>query len=211
MNNPYILLPFRFNRFPNFKVLIVNDVGEHLFLGNETFDNLISNRLDHNSPLFLNLKGKHIATDTEVTPIIDLLATKYRTKKAYLRNFTNLHMVVVTLRCNHRCNYCHASSEAAEKHSWDMSQETAKMVVQMIMETPSPLVKIEFQGGEPLLNFDTIKFIVKEAKKINRLKHKDLVFVLCTNLTLITEPILKYLRKRGNPCLYLFRWTERNS
>jgi len=197
VNNPYILLPLRFSRFPNSKVLIVNDSGEYLFLNPVNFENLISYRLDHKSELFLNLKGKHIVTDTDITPIIDLLATKYITKKAFLQNFTYLHMVVLTLRCNHRCNYCHASSEAADKHSWDMSQDTAKKVVQMVMETPSSAVKIEFQGGEPLLNFDIIKLIVKEAKKLNRQKNKNLSFVLCTNLTLIDKPILRYLKKEG--------------
>ena len=41
-------------------------------------------------------------TDTAVTPVIDLLATKYRTKREFLKGFTGLHPVVVTLRCNQR-------------------------------------------------------------------------------------------------------------
>ncbi len=195
MSSRYLLLPFRFCRFPGKPVLLVNEVGEYIFLDTEAFERIISYRLDRSEPIFLDLKGKHILTDTAVTPVINLLSTKYRTKKAFLKTFTALHMIVVTLRCNHHCNYCHASSQAADRRHWDMNQETAENVVRIIMETPSPVVKIEFQGGEPLLNFEIVKTIVREAKRINRRKGKDLSFVLCTNLTLLDKPTLTFLKK----------------
>jgi His-Xaa-Ser system radical SAM maturase HxsB len=194
MNKSYTLLPFRFGRFPGATVLVVNETGDFQFLPTELFDQLISYRLDHRSAEFLDLKGKHFVTDTEIEPVIELLATKYRTRKAFLTNFTALHIVVVTLRCNQKCNYCHASSQPQEAKRWDMNRETAINTTKMIMETPSPIVKIEFQGGEPLLNFDIVKLIIKTAKEINIKKQKDLSFVVCTNLTLITEEVLKYLR-----------------
>ena len=62
---------------------------------------------------------------------------------------------------------------------------------------PSDIIKIEFQGGEPLLNFEVVKTIVREAKRLNRKKNKNLYFVICTNLTLIDEPTLAYCKKEG--------------
>ena len=35
---------------------------------------------------------------------------------------------------------------------------------------PAKAIKIEFQGGESLLNFDLIKFIVQKAKEISETK-----------------------------------------
>ena len=136
-------------------------------------------------------------TDTAVTPVIDLLATKYRTKREFLKSFTGLHMVVVTLRCNQRCNYCHASGQPTDQQRWDMTPETAINVVHKIMASPSEIIKIEFQGGEPLLNFEVVKTIVREAKKLNRKKNKHIYFVLCSNLTLIDDPTLAYCKKEG--------------
>jgi uncharacterized protein len=193
--NPYTILPFRFIRFPNHRVLIVNEAGEHKFIHKEAFEKLINYQLESTSPIFLSLKGKHFLTDTDLTPVINLLATKYRTKKAFLRNFTTLHMVVVTLRCNQSCSYCHASSQPPKNTKWDMNYHTAVNTVHTIMETPAPSIKIEFQGGEPLLNFDVVKTIVKEAKKANKIKQKDLSFVICTNLTLVNKEVLNYLSK----------------
>jgi len=196
-SEPYVLLPFRFGHFSPDRLLVVNDVGEYHFLTPAEFEDLVSYKLTPGSPLFLDLKGKHFLTDTALTPIINLLATKYRTKREFLKTFTALHMVVVTLRCNQRCNYCHASSQSPEAREWDMSLDTALQVVDKIMTTPSPIVKIEFQGGEPLLNFGVVKAIVQEAKRLNRTRRKNLSFVLCTNLTLMDEATLKYLKKEG--------------
>lgn len=177
--------------------MLVNEAGDFHFLGTDLFESLINYELNPTSIEFLNLKGKHFITDTSLSPVINLLATKLRSKQAYLKNFTALHMVVVTLRCNHRCDYCHASSQAPAHKKWDMDSKTALNVVRTIMETPSPVVKIEFQGGEPLLNFEVVRFIVKEAKKLNRKKRKNLSFVICTNLTLLDEHVLFFLKKEG--------------
>ena len=78
-----------------------------------------------------------------------------------------------------------------------MDRETAINVAYMIMNTPSPIVKIEFQGGEPLLNFEVIETIVKEAKRINQKRKKALSFVICTNLTLMDMATLRYLKREG--------------
>jgi His-Xaa-Ser system radical SAM maturase HxsB len=197
--DPYLLLPFRFKRFPKSKILLVNEVGEFIFLNTTDFEKLISYKLNNGSELYYDLKAKSFISDSEseLPYRIDLLATKYRTKKAYLRNFTSLHMVVITLRCNHRCNYCHASSQDADTQKFDMNIETARQVVETIFMSPSPYIKIEFQGGEPLLNFNAVKEIIRYAEKINKQKQKYLSFVLCTNLTLIDESILRFLKEHN--------------
>lgn len=196
---PYILLPFRFMRFPDRNVLLVNEAGEYLFLKMDDYDKLYHNNLEPQSDLFLDLKSKHFLADTEfsIAPEIDLLATKYRTKKSYMKDFTSLHMVIVTLRCNHRCNYCHASSKDSKACQFDMSFEISRKVVEMIFRSPSPFIKIEFQGGEPLLNFSVVYEVVKYAEKVNKRIQKQLSFVLCTNLTLVTKEILDFLNKHN--------------
>jgi His-Xaa-Ser system radical SAM maturase HxsB len=190
-------MPFRFSPVAGNRMLVVNEVGEFIFLDRPTFERFVAYDLDPASGIFLDLKGKHFVTDTAVTPVIELLATKYRTKREFLKSFTGLHMVVITLRCNQRCNYCHASSQPTDQQRWDMTRETAINVVRKIMESPSDNIKIEFQGGEPLLNFAAVKTVVQEAKRLNRKKNKHLCFVICTNLTLIDAPTLEYLKKEG--------------
>jgi len=181
-------------------MLLVNEVGEFLFLPNKEFKNLLSYKMNPQCETFLDLKSKHILTDTEIEPVIKMLATKYRTKKSFLYNFTTLHMVVPTLRCNSKCRYCQVSSKNPDAVQYDMDEATAKRTVDLIFMSPSPVIKIEFQGGEPLLNFEIVKYIIEYAKELNSKKHKQVEFVICSNLTLITDKILEYLR---NHCVYI--------
>ncbi len=132
-------------------------------------------------------------TDSEIDLSIDLLATKYRSIKSFLRDFTSLHMMVITLRCNHKCSYCQVSSESIEAHKYDMQPETAKKIVDYIFCSPSPNIKIEFQGGEPLLNWETIVETIEYAEILNSNHKKNLEFVICTNLTLLDEEKLYFI------------------
>src|SRR5438105_15772385 len=97
--NGYRLLPFRFLQFNEREKLLVNEVGEYVYLDNPTFDALVSRSLDRCTDAYLDLKGKHFLFDGEPCVPIELLATKYRTKKAHLAGFTKLHIFVVSLRC----------------------------------------------------------------------------------------------------------------
>lgn len=196
-SHPYTILPFRFSRLRDDGYLLVSEAGEFMFIDRKSFLSFTGQTMNTTSADFLNLKGKHFVTDTELSPVIDLLSTKYRTKKAFLRNFTVLHMIVITARCNHRCRYCHASSEEAGASGWDMTPHIARKVVDMIFQAPSPTIKIEFQGGEPLLNWETVKETVRYAEKRNRPKGKQIEFVLCTNLTLMDREKLAFIKDQG--------------
>jgi len=193
--NKYKFLPFQFNRFGHNNVLLTNLVGEFIFLSNHDFNLLINHKVDRYQKIYQDLKSKQIITDNDIDLPIDMLSTKYRTKKSYLDEFTTLHMVVPTLRCNGNCIYCQVSSKDLEDHNCDMDKIIAKRIVEMIFHSPVRAIKIEFQGGEPLLNFEIVKFIICYAKKLNVLYQKNIEFVLCTNLILINEKILNFLKK----------------
>lgn len=196
---PYNFLPFKFMRFPQQKMLLVNAAGERKFLTSDEFNKFLNFTLPASSDVYLDLKARHFLYDSDkhLAAVIELLSTKFRTKKAFLRNFTTLHMVVTTLRCNHRCNYCHASSQDANARKFDMSIETARRVTEVIFETPSPVIKIEFQGGESMLNFEVVKEMVRYAERLTKKKNKQLSFVFCTNLTLVGIEALQFLKEHN--------------
>ena len=59
----YKVLPFKFGRFRDGKFLIVNACGEHYFLSANDFKRFTEGKLSSSSELFLDLKGKHFASD----------------------------------------------------------------------------------------------------------------------------------------------------
>lgn len=193
----YQLLPFRFERFNDNEYLLTNEIGEYIFLQNEDFYHFVKGDMDEHSDLFYDIASKQIATTDDVKDVISMLATKYRTKKSILKDFTTLHMVVPTLRCNSSCIYCQVKRHESSDHSADMTKKTAKNIVKCIFESPSPCIKIEFQGGDPATDFDMVKYIIEEAEWQNLFKKRDLGFVICTNLTLLNEKMVRYLKKHN--------------
>ena len=174
------------------RVLLTNMVGEHLFLSPTEFDELAENRLPRDSEMVRKLRAKHMIRQPGDMAPLDLLALKVRTKYDRLPSFTGLHIFVVSLRCEHSCPYCQVSRQSTDTARYDMSAETALAALALTFRSPSQRLKIEFQGGEPLLNFDLIRTIVVEAERLNVEHARELAFVIATNLALLDDDILSF-------------------
>lgn len=188
----YRLLPFRFMRWDGGDVLVTNDVGEFAFLSSPAFDKFVAGHLGSDSPDYRLLKSKHFLSDSASTLPLELLATKYRTKKSFLEGFTKLHLFVVTLRCDHSCPYCQVSRVSEDRARFDMSRETAAHAVRLMFQCPSPALKVEFQGGESLLNFDLIRWVVEQVEERNQQEGRDIQFVIATNMAPLTDEMLVF-------------------
>ncbi len=105
----------------------------------------------------------------------------------------HLHIVILTLRCNQTCTYCQVSRETADKPGVDMSAETAEKVVELALQSSSPAITFEFQGGEPLLNFDVLRHLVEFARSRGESEGKALSFSLVSNFTAMTEERAEWL------------------
>jgi His-Xaa-Ser system radical SAM maturase HxsB len=75
-----------------------------------------------------------------------------------------------------------------------MSREHAEKALSLAFRSPSGSLKIEFQGGEPLLNFDLVRYVVERAESINSALGKRLQFVIATNLSRLSDEILVFCR-----------------
>lgn len=193
----YTLLPFRFGHFNDKQYLVTNDVGEYIFLPNEQFFQLVNGQMDTKSDVFKDVASKQIATTDNINNVVEMLATKFRTKKSILKDFTSLHMVVPTLRCNSSCVYCQVARKNMDDHTADMTKKTAKDTIKMIFKSPSPCIKIEFQGGDPSTYFNMVQYIIEYAEWTNIFKKRQLEFVICTNITLLDEKKVKFLKKHN--------------
>jgi His-Xaa-Ser system radical SAM maturase HxsB len=190
----YKLLPFRFLSLDASNELVVNEAGEYAIVPKGTSRTLIQRQLDPGSDLYATLKAKQFIADSGSAPLLDILATKYRTKYAFIEGFTKLHIFVVTLRCDHSCHYCQVSRQTTDKSSYDMSFATADKSVDLMMKSPAKHLTMELQGGEPLLAMDVIRHMVPYAKQRAKDLNKELSIVVTTNLANATDDILKYLR-----------------
>ena len=195
-NQGYFLLPFKFIKLNESQTVIVNEVGELIILSHQELESIIRKDFceESNEVLYDDLISKSFISHTEIPQLLDVYAIKYATKKSFLNNFTNLHIFVISLRCEHTCHYCQVSRVSENKDEFDMSRVHITSGIGMMMKTPSPYVTMEFQGGESLLAFDNIIFAVDLAKTEAEKHNKQITFVICTNLAIVTEEMLQFCK-----------------
>lgn len=188
MNKDFSVNNYRFRKLGR-DYLVTTDHGRWVTLTNKEFEDLINENLNDNN-LFKKLEEKGvIITEKNREIVIDQM----RKKHTFLFQGTSLHIIIPTLRCNQNCIYCHASSKPENSEGYDMDEVIAKETIKFIFQSPSQSINIEFQGGEPLLRFDLVKFIIEHAHKLNKRHRKLLVISIVTNMTLMDEEKLKYL------------------
>jgi len=179
---------FRFKPFWD-DYLITNDIAKYSFLTKKEFGDFIMGKITEWDKYEELLEKKFIKNDTYEKD----MAVKYAKKNEFLWYGPSLHIIVTTLRCNHKCQYCHAAVAPMTANEMDMDKETAKKVVDTIFYTSNPSLTIEFQWWEALVNWDVVKYIVEYAEiKANHLG-KNLGFALVTNLTLMDDEKLDYI------------------
>lgn len=183
---------FRFRNLED-SVLLTNEVGEFCFVKDSQFKKFLYGATERIPSLKLGeLKNKGFLRSNLNVPA---LIQKYITANKSVALGPSLHIVVLTRRCDHKCVYCQASARSLKNKGADMSLRVAERVVHTIFESASPDIRIEFQGGEPLLNFKAIKYIVESARRLNQGKNKGLLISLVTNLTYMDSEKLDFLLK----------------
>lgn len=172
------------------KVLVTNLEGNWLILEPDEFRRFVEGDVPEDSPLHARLKaGNFLRAHYDVRAAAD----RIRARKGFLAGGPNLHILVVTLRCNETCVYCHASRANMDQVHTDMSPETAERAIDLVFRSPSPFLTIEFQGGEPLVNFPVVQHAIAYANQKNREHGKKLQFTMVSNFALLDDDKLKYL------------------
>lgn len=180
---------FRFKKFDADTYLITNDIAKHSFLSKEEFWKFISGKLTQGEKYDELVKSRFIKDDTYETE----MAKSFAIKNKFLSEWPTLHIIVTSLRCNHKCQYCHAAVAPMTAKNFDMTQETAKKVVDTIFYTSSQSLTIEFQGWESLVNWPIVKYITKYAQQKAVDLWKQLNFALVTNLSLMDDEKLEFI------------------
>lgn len=188
MNKEYKLLPFNFTRISGEEIL-VNELGDMIVSPKGTVYALV-NRQPIDEELYKSLVANFFISENYFSPMMDVYAARLHEKKSYLDDFTALHIFVLTLRCNQNCVYCHASSQDEASLHCSMSKHTMEKSVELMFKSPSPTLTMEFQGGEPTLEVDLIRFGIEKAEEINKTEKRKLEYVLCTNSIRLTDEIM---------------------
>ena len=99
--------------------------------------------------------------------------------------------------CNLACEYCFAGKGDFGTGKKLMDEETGMKAVEFLMRNSKSRknLEIDFFGGEPLLNFEVVKNIVKNTRKLEKEYGKNVRFTLTTNGTLLDGEKIDFLNE----------------
>ena len=167
------------------KYLLTTFYGCWALLSEEEYEDFRLNRSD----IFKSLEKRDLIVTKKN---IENIREKIRSRYGYLCRPPDLHVVGITERCNYKCPYCHSDSGEDGR---DMDKKTAIDVADFILSVPSINPTIEFQGGEPLLNYSVIRFFIRYMEE--RRGEKIISYRLVSNLSGMNKKIFRELSDYG--------------
>lgn len=167
--------------------------GDWLLMRMNDLQRFVAHELPSDSSLFADVQARHLAVASTDTSSIAPLLSQIRTRKSYILGGPALHIFVVSLRCHHTCSYCQVSRQETTAADFDMEKRHAELAVERLFEWPSQELTVEFQGGEPLLNFEQVIRLTELIVERNRSAGRSLRFVLASTLHDLTEGQLEFL------------------
>ncbi len=99
--------------------------------------------------------------------------------------------------CNLNCSYCFASQGKYHGERALMSFEVGKRALDFLIENSGARknLEVDFFGGEPLMNWEVVKQLVRYARSIERQHGKNFRFTLTTNGMLIDDDVIDFCNR----------------
>ncbi len=99
--------------------------------------------------------------------------------------------------CNLKCNYCFASQGNFKGERSHMSLETGKKALEFLAKNSGNRrnLEVDFFGGEPLMNFQVVKDLVKYGREIEKDYNKNFRFTITTNGVLLDDDKIDFINE----------------
>lgn len=121
-------------------------------------------------------------------------SSAFKTKNGDVIKALCLH---VAHTCNLNCEYCFASQGKYHGDRAVMTYEVGKRALDFLVENSGQRknLEVDFFGGEPLLNWETVKRLVRYARSIEKSVDKNFRFTLTTNGMLIDDDVIDFCNR----------------
>ncbi len=99
--------------------------------------------------------------------------------------------------CNLRCAYCFASQGDFSGDRLLMSSEVGKKALDFLVKSSGSRVNLEvdFFGGEPMMNFEVVKELIKYGREIELKNNKKFRFTITTNGLLLNDENMNFINE----------------
>lgn len=99
--------------------------------------------------------------------------------------------------CNMRCKYCFADSGDYTRLRSLMSPEVGCRALDFLCERSGKLhnLEVDFFGGEPLMNFETVKAVTVYGRELEKKYDKTIRFTMTTNGSLLDDESIEFINR----------------
>jgi len=168
------------------KLLFVSDAGDFFRADGAFLETLRDDTFDGPQSAFLKKRGLSFeqVNDLDYTGFVVRWARRLHVpaKLSYV-------ILVPTLRCDLDCSYCQVSRVSEKARGFDWSEDRLLQVLEWLDGLETDRIKIEFQGGEPLLRLD----LLDRVRSFCRSRFAMSQFVVCTNLQTVSAEAWEFL------------------
>lgn len=189
-----VLWPFRFHRLDSGQVVAISESGDHAFLSQIELETLIHMPTSLSLERFAELKSKFFIGQEGALGVQRLLVSRIAAKKETVLGGPSLHLLVPTLQCAHSCRYCQVSRSLSDS-GFSMSFEQLDAACDTVFQSPSKNLTVEFQGGDPLLRFDLVKYAINRFIERNKHERRNLRFVIASTLHQLDEDMCAFFKE----------------
>nr|WP_200994582.1 His-Xaa-Ser system radical SAM maturase HxsB [Rhizobium rhizogenes]QCL09932.1 4Fe-4S single cluster domain protein [Rhizobium rhizogenes] len=181
------VVPLKFRPSSASDFLFTDDAGGFFKADEDFLHRYALDKLNDSDITFLKTNGHAYETTDDLT----YAGFEYRfASRLYAPSGIDYVILVPTLRCNLACSYCQVSraNEATPGFDWD--EKTLAAVLSLLDGLTTSRIKVEFQGGEPLLRVD----LLERVRDFCRSRFEQCEFVVCTNLQDIDDRTWRFLQ-----------------
>ena len=179
------VVPLRFREAQD-EFLFADEAGQFFMADSAFLERYVFDKLNQHDRSFLKSNGHSYEHEEDFY----FLSYLRRWSSRQTNNKALSYVILVpTLRCDLRCSYCQVSRVSERARGFDWDDHLVRQVFHFLGTLETDEIKIEFQGGEPLLRLDLLKR-VKEFCEANFLSAE---FVVCTNLQKLDDDKLEFL------------------
>jgi His-Xaa-Ser system radical SAM maturase HxsB len=187
----------RIRRIRSGKYVAISETGDWEFLDDIELMLLKGD----NDAIPVDLKARLLSKFLLVSPFQGfgtalLKKSRLEAKRSTVLNGPSLHILVPTLQCEHSCQYCQVS-RSLESSGHTMSLEDLDAACDAVFESPSLMLTIEYQGGDPLLRFDLVERSILRIENRNAVERRVLRFVVASSLHQLTPEMCVFFKEHS--------------
>ncbi|MDE5780045.1 MAG: thioether cross-link-forming SCIFF peptide maturase [Lachnospiraceae bacterium] len=136
----------------------------------------------------LKKSGQLFAEDTYKDVVVD-----FKNRKTVVKAMC-LH---IAHDCNLACKYCFAEEGEYHGRRALMSLEVGKKALDFLIENSGNRrnLEVDFFGGEPLMNWEVVKELVRYGRSKEKEYDKNFRFTLTTNGVLLDDEVMEFVNK----------------